>query len=253
MTPRHNTGEEARWETSRMHKTKMDVEKKNRSKNSCDVKLLSYKCFWHCCIRYHIMGSILVQSFKKIEIWSTIWNWAWRPVVWMLPFLSFLLSVSLSARSQSRGELVYQYLWHLFFSLSHSFFLREERLRGEVRAAVKWLYRGETRAGRGPRLKAEWQAAEAIKIETLSLAARALLIQAGAQAALVHTHTCAHLLSCCTWTDMRWRGCRHAHVHLHLRALSLSLCASHWSVFTFKNHHPSPGRKTAKINRQVDR
>lgn len=63
---------------------------------------------------------------------------------------------------------------------------------------MKWLYRGETRAGRGPRLKAEWQAAEAIKIEPLSLAARALLIQAGAQAALIHTHSHTRLLSCGT-------------------------------------------------------
>lgn len=60
---------------------------------------------------------------------------------------------------------------------------------------MKWLYRGETRAGRGPRLKAEWQAAEAIKIEPLSLAARALLIQAGAQAALIHTHIYSHTFS----------------------------------------------------------
>ncbi len=63
---------------------------------------------------------------------------------------------------------------------------------------MKWLYRRETRAGRRPRLKAEWKEAEAIKIETLSLAARALLIQAGAQAALLHTYSHTHLLSCGT-------------------------------------------------------
>lgn len=72
--------------------------------------------------------------------------------------------------------------------------------RVEAQAPVKWLYRGKTRAGRGLRLKAEWQAAEAIKIEPLSLAARALLIQAGAQAAVihVHSHAHAHLFSCGT-------------------------------------------------------
>lgn len=71
---------------------------------------------------------------------------------------------------------------------------------------MKWLYRGETCAGGGPRLKAEWQAAEAIKIEPLSLAARTLLIRMGAQASRVshtrtpraHTDKHAHLLSCGT-------------------------------------------------------
>lgn len=61
---------------------------------------------------------------------------------------------------------------------------------GEAQNRVKWLYRWETRAGRRLRLKAEWQAAEAIKIEPLSLAARVLLIQAGTRASV--THTCAH-------------------------------------------------------------
>lgn len=86
----------------------------------------------------------------------------------------------------------------IFSPLSPCLLLWERRgQRGEAQAPVKWLYRGETRAGRGPRLKAEWQAAEAIKIEPLSLAARALLMHAGAQAAL-RTVAHTHLLSCGT-------------------------------------------------------
>lgn len=120
--------------------------------------------------------------------------------------------------------------------------------RGEAQAPVKWLYRGETRAGRGPRLKAEWQAAEAIKIEPLSLAARALLIQAGAQAALIHTHSHTRLLSCGTWIDMRWHGCRHVRVHLHLQAtLSPCLCVSIWSLFHSQN--PSIPAWAGKLHR----
>lgn len=111
----------------------------------------------------------------------------------------FSPSVSVTARFSlsSYSEFIYQYLWHLFFSLSP---LSWERIgqHGEAKAPVKWLYHGETRAGRGPRLKAEWQAAETIKIELLSLAARALLIQTGVQAALIHTHSHTHLLSCGT-------------------------------------------------------
>lgn len=90
--------------------------------------------------------------------------------------------------------------------------------RWEAKAPVKWFYHGETRAGRGPRLRAEWQAAETIKIEPLSLFARAVLIQAGVQATLIHTHSLTLGLSCGTWTDMWWHGCRHARVHLHLQA-----------------------------------
>lgn len=60
---------------------------------------------------------------------------------------------------------------------------------------MKWFYRGKKCAGRGVRLKAEWQAVETIKIEPLSLAARALLIQAGAQANAIHTHRHLHTFS----------------------------------------------------------
>lgn len=82
----------------------------------------------------------------------------------------------------SQGELVYQYVCHLFFSLSlSSFHGRGGEQRGRRRQALaplKWIYRGGdgrgARAVGGPRLKAEWQAVEAIKIEPLSLAARAL-------------------------------------------------------------------------------
>ena len=127
--------------------------------------------------------------------------------------------------------------------------------RGEAQAPVKWLYRGETRAGGGPRLKAEWQAAEAIKIEPLSLAARARLIQAGAQAALFYTHTQhthTHLLSSGTWTDMRWHGCRHVRVHLHLQAtlsLSLSPCVCLESFPCSKPINPCLCKGEKKRNR----
>lgn len=113
-------------------------------------------------------------------------------------YFFFYVSLSLAARLSLRVS-SYINTSGIFssFSLSHFFPRRGGERRGqcgEAQAPVKWLYRGETRAGRGPRLKAEWQAAEAIKIELLSLAARALLIQAGAQAALIltHTHTYTH-------------------------------------------------------------
>lgn len=145
-------------------------------------------CFWHCCIGYHTLDCVSGQSVRNIRydqqfgiehegLWSVC---------------SLFLSICLTrSSSQSQGELIYQYLWHLFFSLSPlSWEWRGQR--GEAQAPVKWLYRGETRAGRGPRLKAEWQAAEAIKIEPLSLAARALLIQTGAQATRTHIHSHTH-------------------------------------------------------------
>lgn len=120
---------------------------------------------------------------------------------------------------------------------------------------MKWLYRGEARAGGGPRLKAEWQAAEAIKIEPLSLAARALLIQTG-DSGHSHPHSYVvrhtHLLSCGTWTDMRWHGCRHVHVHLHLKELfPLSVWVRLVSVPRLRN--PStPAWAGRQINRQVE-
>lgn len=138
-----------------------------------------------CCIRCHFFGYILVQSFKSDTINNL--DLSMKACGVNAPFSLLLLRSS----SQSQGELIYQYLRHLFFSLSFPWESRGQR--GEARAPVKWLYRGETCAGGGPRLKAEWQAAEAIKIEPLSLAARTLLIRMGAQASRVsHTHSQTH-------------------------------------------------------------
>lgn len=63
-------------------------------------------------------------------------------------------------------------------------------------------------------LKAEWQAAEAIKIELLSLAARALLIGGGGQwgcLARLHSQTSVPV-------DPVWAACVNAPpIHLHLK------------------------------------
>ena len=123
-------------------------------------------------------------------------------------------SVSLAARLSLRVS-SYINTSGIFSSLSPLSW-EQRGQRGEARAPVKWLYRGETRAGRGPRLKAEWQAAEAIKIEPLSLAARALLIQAGAQA--TRTHICSHT---------------HTHTHTHPHTLS------HTHTHTHTHTHPA--------------
>lgn len=118
---------------------------------------------------------------------------------------------------------------------------------GEAQAPVKWLYRGETRAGRGPRLKAEWQAAETIKIESLSLAARALLIQAGAQAALIHTHPhiLTHLVSPVvlelTCSDMDVDMCVFIYTYKQL-FFSVSVCLSR-VYSTFQTHQSLPGKE----------
>lgn len=106
---------------------------------------------------------------------------------------------------------------------------KRRRRRGqseEAQAPVKWLYHGETCAGRRPHLRTEWQAAEAIKIEALSLAARALLIQTRGSGHS-HPHTLTHsppLLWYLNWHVATWmQTC----VHLHIQAnLSPCLCLS---------------------------
>lgn len=82
---------------------------------------------------------------------------------------------------------------------------REEQAAWRGTSPCEVVYRGKRRAGRGLCLKTEWQAVEAIKIEALSLPARALLTQAGAQDAAVHTH-------------MQWYVCEHVWIHLQLQA-----------------------------------
>lgn len=112
-----------------------------------------------------------------------------------------------------------------------------------MQAPVKWLYRGETRAGWGPPLKAEWQVAETIKIKLLSFAARALLIQTGAQGTSICslTQVLTHSLSGGTWT---WRGGADVdvHVHLHFNSLSLyiyleTVSKIHQSLYEQHNKH----------------
>lgn len=101
---------------------------------------------------------------------------------------------------------------------------RGERPVWRGTSPVKWLYRRKTYAGIGLCLKAEWRAAEAIKIEALSLAARALLIQAGAQAAVIHTLSLLHTHTFSP-VEAGLTRCRHVHVHLHsLVFLSISAC-----------------------------
>lgn len=69
--------------------------------------------------------------------------------------------------------------------------------RGASSCEVALSWRGG-RELRTP-LKSEWQAAEAIKIELLSLAARELLVQTGVRATFTHTRMHTHtqaLLGC---------------------------------------------------------
>lgn len=94
----------------------------------------------------------------------------WCECSFFSPSRTVLLSLSASSYFNTSG---------IVSSLSLSFPPLSLESRGqcvEVQAPVKWPYSGETHTGRGPHLKAEWQAAEVIKIELLSLAARALLI-----------------------------------------------------------------------------
>lgn len=125
-----------------------------------------------------------------------------------------------SAGSSSQSSS--QYRHHLLLSFCRCRAQESAGRCGEVRAPVKWRYRGATRAHRGPRLKSEWQAAEAIKIELLSRAARELLEQTGVQATFSltrtrthrHTQARAHTHLSCTHT---WAGCLTRNSFLHFR------------------------------------
>lgn len=101
-----------------------------------------------------------------------------------------------------------QYRHHLLLSFCRCRAQESAGRCGEVRAPVKWRYRGATRAHRGPRLKSEWQAAEAIKIELLSRAARELLEQTGVQATFSLTRTRARTHK---RTHKRAHTCTHTH------------------------------------------
>lgn len=113
-----------------------------------------------------------------------------------------------------------QYRHHLLLSFCRCRAQESAGRCGEVRAPVKWRYRGATRAHRGPRLKSEWQAAEAIKIELLSRAARELLEQTGVQATFSLTRTRART-NARTHTQARTHARTHTPLlHSHVGVLS---------------------------------
>lgn len=114
----------------------------------------------------------------------------------------------------------------------------------ERTTSVKWLYHGEARADRASlpplHLKAEWQAAEAIKIEPLSPAARALLIGGRVGwGGLAHSHsqTGAPVCPVCA-------ACVDApSVHLHLKEERVALSRVVSQRILRRTPQPSPEQR----------